>query len=83
MRKRGGHENRDSKNRQNGDDMDPGDMSDNENQGFGNWLRSSTAVEMMQLLVIANSILIFVIMGWSNMRESFYVLKHYLVGEEN
>jgi len=63
--------------------MDPGDMSDNENQGFGNWLRSSTAVEMMRLLVIANSILIFVIMGWSNMRESFYVLKDYLVGKEN
>jgi len=84
MRKRGGNENRDDKNRQNGDnDLDPGDMSDNENQGFGNWLRSSTGVEMMRLLVIANSILIFAIMGWSNMRESFYVLKDYLVGEED
>ncbi|XP_011351501.1 uncharacterized protein LOC105287578 isoform X1 [Ooceraea biroi] len=84
MKKRGGSENKGGKSRQNETEkLDSGDMSDDENQDFGNWLRSSTGVEMMRLFVIANSILVFVTMAWPNMRESFYILKDYLVGEED
>jgi len=84
MKNRGSNEN---KSRQNGSNAktksDSGDLSDEENQGFGNWLRSSTGIEMMRLFVIANSILVFVTMGWSNMRESFYIIRDYFVGEED
>lgn len=87
MKKRGSNENKGSKKSQNGgntiDKTDSGSLSDDENQGFGNWLRSSTGVEMMWLFVIANSMLIFVTMAWPNMRESFYIIKDYLMGEED
>ncbi|XP_011879535.1 PREDICTED: uncharacterized protein LOC105568449 [Vollenhovia emeryi] len=86
MRKRG-NENKASKSCQNGgnalENSDSGGLSDDENQGFGNWLRSSTGIEMMRLFVIANSILVFVTMGWPNMKESFYIIKNYLAGEED
>ncbi|XP_012538727.2 uncharacterized protein LOC105838019 [Monomorium pharaonis] len=86
MKKRGSKENKDSKSCQSGnnaiDKTDSGDLSDDENQGFGNWLRSGSGVEMMRLFVIANSILVFVTMAWPNMRESFYIIKDYFVGEE-
>lgn len=87
MKKRGSDENKGSKSCQNGSNAmeksDSGDLSDDENQGFGNWLRSTTGVEMMRLFVIANSILVFVTMGWPNMKESFYIIKDYFVGEED
>lgn len=87
MKKRGSNENKGSKSCQSGgtvlENSDSGGLSDDENQGFGNWLRSSTGVEMMRLFVIANSILVFVTMAWPNMRESFYIIKDYLVGEED
>lgn len=85
MKKRGNKENKGSKNCRNGDSAleNSGGLSDDENQGFGNWLRSSTGVEMMRLFVIANSILIFVTMAWPTMRESLYIIKDYFVGEED
>lgn len=87
MKKRGNKENKGSKNCRNGgnalENSDSGGLSDDENQGFGSWLRSNTGVEMMRLFVIANSILIFVTMAWPNMRESLYIIKDYFVGEEN
>lgn len=87
MKKRGNNENKNGRNRQfqhNGSNAkeksDLRDLSDDENQGFGSWLTSSTGVEMMRLFVIANSILIFVTMAWPNMQESFYIIKDYLAG---
>lgn len=84
MKKR---ENKEKKNNQNAnntpDKTSSGDLSDDENQGFGNWLRSSTGVEMMRFFVIANSILVFMTMAWPNMKESFYIFKKYLIGEED
>lgn len=52
------------------------------NQGFSDWLRSSDGIEMMRLFVIANSILVFVTMGWPKLQEAFAYLKEYLY-EEN
>ncbi|XP_077274563.1 exit protein of rhodopsin and TRP A [Temnothorax americanus] len=89
MKKRGNNENKGSKTGgcQNGgkatENSDSGNLSDDENQGFGNWLRSSTGAEMMRLFVIANSILVFVTMAWPNMKESFYIIKDYFMGEED
>lgn len=87
MKKRGNNENKGNKSRQIANNAteksNAGDVSDDDNQGFGNWLRSSTGVEMMRLFVIANSILVFVTMGWPNMKESFYIIKDYFIGEED
>lgn len=87
MKKRGNNENKGNKSRQNANNAteksDLGDVSDDDNQGFGNWLRSGTGIEMMRLFVIANSILVFVTMAWPNMKESFYIIKSYFVEEED
>nr|KAF7420488.1 hypothetical protein H0235_010785 [Vespula pensylvanica] len=98
MKKRGNNNNdgKSTKNRQNedkskNDDMDKdkknvvGRLIEDEestNQGFGEWLRSNDGVEMMRLFVIANSLLLFVTMAWPNMKESFYIIRDYFMGEE-
>ncbi|KAL2715165.1 hypothetical protein V1478_014863 [Vespula squamosa] len=83
-----------TKNRQNedkNDDMDKDKKNiverlvedeESANQGFGEWLRSTDGVEMMRLFVIANSLLLFVTMAWPNMKESFYIIRDYFMGEE-
>jgi len=87
MKKRGNNENKGNKSCHNEgnatEKSDSGDLSDDENQGFGNWLRSNTGTEMMRLFVIVNSILVFVTMGWPNMKESFYIIKDYFIGEQD
>lgn len=40
--------------------------SEDENEGFGNWLRSSDGVAYMRLFVVANSLLVFMTMSWSH-----------------
>ncbi|KZC03752.1 hypothetical protein WN55_06399 [Dufourea novaeangliae] len=55
---------------------------DIENQGFSDWLRSSDGIEMMRLFVIANSILVFVTMGWPKMQEAILYLKDYICGDD-
>ncbi|XP_014468519.1 PREDICTED: uncharacterized protein LOC106741247 [Dinoponera quadriceps] len=84
MKGRGSNGNKCDKSRQDGSNATEktGNLSDDENQGFASWLRSSTGVEMMRLFVIANSILVFVTMAWPNMKESFYIIRDYLMGEE-
>lgn len=48
-----------------------------DNQGFGDWLRSSDGIEMMRLFVIANSILVFVTIGWPKLQEAIALLGEY------
>ncbi|XP_076656100.1 exit protein of rhodopsin and TRP A [Halictus rubicundus] len=48
-----------------------------DNQGFGDWLRSSDGIEMMRLFVIANSILVFVTIGWPKLQETIALLGDY------
>ncbi|KAI4486959.1 hypothetical protein M0802_012175 [Mischocyttarus mexicanus] len=55
---------------------------DSSNQGFGEWLRSNDGAEMMRLFVIANSLLLFVTMAWPNMKESYYFIRDYFMGDE-
>ncbi|KAK3919302.1 RING-type E3 ubiquitin-protein ligase PPIL2 [Frankliniella fusca] len=40
--------------------------SDDENEGFGNWLRSRDGVAYMRLFVVANSLLVFMTVSWSH-----------------
>lgn len=91
MKKRGNHEAKAGKGRQNEtsnadnkkteEKKDDARLNDVENQGFSEWLRSSDGLEMMRLFVIANSILIFVTMGFPKMQEAFGALKDYYFGE--
>lgn len=48
-----------------------------DNQGFSDWLRSSDGIDMMRLFVIANSILVFVTMGWPKVQETIALLGDY------
>ncbi|XP_076628761.1 exit protein of rhodopsin and TRP A [Colletes latitarsis] len=95
MKKRSNHDNRVGKSRQNEtkptEDKKNGKKEDKEetvlnddthNQGFSEWLRSSDGIEMMRLFVIANSILVFVTMGWPKMQEVISALRDYFSGEE-
>nr|XP_033335861.1 uncharacterized protein LOC117226029 [Megalopta genalis] len=52
------------------------------NQGFSDWLRSSDGMEMMRLFVIANSVLVFVTMGWPKLQEAVTLLREYFWDED-
>ncbi|XP_076239670.1 exit protein of rhodopsin and TRP A [Calliopsis andreniformis] len=95
MKKRGNHENKagksrhhesnstdDKKNEKNGNKKAINVNDDIQDQGFGDWLRSSDGIEMMRLFVIANSILIFFTMGWPKIQETITILKQYFYVEE-
>ncbi|KOX75053.1 hypothetical protein WN51_12738 [Melipona quadrifasciata] len=90
MKKRGNHETKAGKGRQNetsnandkrNEEKDDARLNDVENQGFSEWLRSSDGLEMMRLFVIANSILVFVTIGFPKIQEAFGALKDYYLGE--
>ncbi|XP_029039343.1 uncharacterized protein LOC114874324 [Osmia bicornis bicornis] len=94
MKKRGNHDSKVGKNRQNDGNVTDDKKNDKkndkkkvvlnddaQNEGFGEWLRSSDGIEMMRLFVIANSILIFVTMGFPKMQEAFVIFKEYFYGE--
>lgn len=51
-----------------------------ENQGFSFWLRSSEGFQMMRLFVIANSLVVFVTIGWPSMKEAINVIHQVLAG---
>lgn len=52
-----------------------------QNEGFGEWLRSSNGVELMRLFVIANSLVVFITMAWPNMSEAFFILRDFITGD--
>ena len=56
---------------------------DADNQGFSTWLRSNEGTDMMRLFVIANSLFIFVTMGWPSMQSAFQIIKEFFFGEED
>jgi hypothetical protein len=45
-------------------DKQGSDISDDENQGFGNWLQSSNGVACMKLFITVNVILMFMTLCW-------------------
>ncbi|XP_037952900.1 uncharacterized protein LOC119683319 [Teleopsis dalmanni] len=54
------------------------DDDKNLNSGFGDYLRSPEAVEMMKLFVMANTIMLLVTLAWPNMKEHYYMLMQWL-----
>ncbi|XP_030374612.1 uncharacterized protein LOC115624155 [Scaptodrosophila lebanonensis] len=44
------------------------------NSGFGDYLRTPEAFEMMKLFVFANTVMLIVTMAWPNIREQFFWL---------
>ncbi|XP_055524156.1 uncharacterized protein LOC129717906 [Wyeomyia smithii] len=57
-----------------------GTVEDEFNSGFGQYLRSPQAVEMMKLFVIANTVVVFFTMAWPQMQHSFQVIKSLFTG---
>ncbi|XP_055599243.1 uncharacterized protein LOC129748605 [Uranotaenia lowii] len=50
------------------------------NSGFGQYIRSEQAVEMMKLFVIANTLVVFFTMGWPQMKQSFEIIRSWIYG---
>ncbi|EDW38319.1 GL12528 [Drosophila persimilis] len=48
------------------------------NSGFGDYLRTPEAFEMMKLFVFANTIMLIVTMAWPHIKEQFYMINHWL-----
>lgn len=60
-----------------------GHTSDNEeNQGFGNWIRSSEGIEYMRLFVIANSFVVFLTMTWPQITQVLDIIGSYFNSSE-
>lgn len=76
---------KESKDKLDSDDKKNNGESDDtfNNQGFSDWLSSSNGIEMMKLFVIANSILVFVTVGWPNIQNVASIVRDYIRGEEN
>jgi len=45
------------------------DTSDDENQGFGNWLQSSKGVAYMKLFITVNVMLMFMTLYWPRIAD--------------
>ncbi|EDV41744.1 uncharacterized protein Dana_GF17348, isoform A [Drosophila ananassae] len=48
------------------------------NSGFGDYLRTPEAFEMMKLFVFANTIMLIVTMAWPHIKEQFYMINQWL-----
>ncbi|XP_065090404.1 uncharacterized protein Xport-A [Ochlerotatus camptorhynchus] len=59
----------------------PGD--EDINSGFGEYMRSSQAAEMMKLFVIANTLVVFLTMAWPQMKHSFEIIQSLIYGDED
>ncbi|XP_055617193.1 uncharacterized protein LOC129762709 isoform X2 [Toxorhynchites rutilus septentrionalis] len=44
------------------------------NSGFGQYLRSPQAIEMMRLFVIANTLVVILTMAWPQMKQSYQII---------
>ncbi|TDG46929.1 hypothetical protein AWZ03_006633 [Drosophila navojoa] len=47
------------------------------NSGFGDYLRTPEAFEMMKLFVFANTVMLIVTMAWPNIKEQFFMLNQW------
>lgn len=58
------------------------DDDDEENSGFGKWLRTGEGVEFMKYFVLLNSIGVFLAMGWPSISKCFQIIKSFFVDDE-
>lgn len=68
-------------NQQNDKAKEPGD--EDINSGFGEYMRSPQAAEMMKLFVIANTMVVFFTMAWPQMKHSFEIIQSLIYGDED
>ncbi|XP_055903446.1 uncharacterized protein LOC129939451 [Eupeodes corollae] len=47
------------------------------NSGFGDYIRSPEAIEMMKLFVMANSVVIILTMAWPSMKELYKMFEEW------
>ncbi|EDW96080.1 uncharacterized protein LOC6535744 [Drosophila yakuba] len=64
----------DQRQKQEVDEKDDKDL----NSGFGDYLRTPEAFEMMKLFVFANTIMLIVTMAWPHIKEQFYMVNQWL-----
>lgn len=67
-------------NQKNDKAKEPGD--EDMNSGFGEYMRSPQAAEMMKLFVIANTLVVFFTMAWPQMKHSFEIIKSIIYDDE-
>ncbi|XP_045495322.1 uncharacterized protein LOC123694067 [Colias croceus] len=58
------------------------DSLDEENQGFGGWLRSDDGLENMKLFVIANSIVLLTTLVYPQLQIVFNIISEAIYGTE-
>ncbi|CAK1540695.1 unnamed protein product [Leptosia nina] len=58
------------------------DSLDDENQGFGGWLRSADGLENMKLFVIANSIVILTTLVYPQLQAIFDIISETIYGTD-
>lgn len=60
------------------------DFSDSEDEGgFSKWLRSNEGIELLKFFVLGNSLVVFLMMTWPNMREAFNSAYYIIHGEKS
>jgi hypothetical protein len=55
---------------------------DDEEIGFGAWLKSGEGIEWMRVFVIGNSIAVFLTMCWPHMKKSLSIIAEMIYGED-
>jgi len=56
---------------------------DDEDIGFGGWLKTGEGIEWMKLFVIGNSLIVFLTMTWPQLQKSFGIVKEMIYGEDD
>ncbi|XP_063384675.1 uncharacterized protein LOC134670785 [Cydia fagiglandana] len=58
------------------------DSLDDEDQGFGGWLRSEDGMDTMKLFVLANSIVMVTTIAYPHIQTIFSVISEIIYGED-
>lgn len=55
---------------------------DDEDIGFGGWLKSGDGIEWIRLFVIGNSLIVFLTMTWPQIQKTSSIIKELIYGED-
>ncbi|XP_047994890.1 uncharacterized protein LOC125233072 [Leguminivora glycinivorella] len=58
------------------------DSLDDEDQGFGGWLKSEDGMDTMKLFVLANSIVMVTTIAYPHIQTIFSIISEIIYGEE-
>lgn len=54
---------------------------EDEEEGFGNWLRSENGASQMKMFVVANFMVVFMTIAWPHIVQAFEIIASFLKGE--